>query len=236
MRLAGITTSLVDWPGQVSAVMFFAGCNFRCGYCHNSELISKDAGRYYHYEEVEKILREYSRTIDSVVMCGGEPTLQSFQLYAEVLPIAKDIGLRSKLDTNGSRSNTVLRCLQGGLDKISLDVKARPDREAYNMVIGHCSNNAHPLVDIMRTMRYAKKYNVELEVRTTVVPGLNNNPKHIREIVEFVKDYATEFTLQTYNNANVYHPLYGVIKSPTKEEMMDLASVADEHIDKVNVK
>lgn len=236
MRLAGITTSLIDWPGHVSVVMFFSGCNFRCGYCHNHQLISRQHGRDYHHNEVHDLIKNYASIADAVVMCGGEPTLQPFQLYAECLPIINKFGLRSKLDTNGSRSSVVLKCLQNGLDKVSLDVKARPNEAVYDMVIGRCDNNAHPIVDIMRTMKYVKKYNKELEVRTTIVPGLNDSHDDVGSIVSFVKDYATEYTLQKYDNSNVYHPLFKNVRGPTDAQMETLANIAREHISKVTVK
>lgn len=236
MRLGKIETSLIDWEGHVSAVMFFAGCNFRCGYCHNSKLIPTWSGTKYTHEEVFAMIEERTDVIDSIVFCGGEPTMQSFQLWGECMPIANELDLRSKLDTNGTNTHAVTQCIREGLDKVSLDIKARPIKKDYEFIIGRCTNNVDYLLSIIRTMKVLKRYKIELEVRTTIVPGVNDYPGDIKEIAEWVEPYADEYTLQRYDPTNVYHPLMKNIMPPTMEDLEELAEVARDIIPKVNIR
>lgn len=234
MRLGGIETSLVNWEGHVSAVLFFAGCNFRCVYCHNPELIPKRSGTYYEPEEVLEIVEKRIDIIDSMIMCGGEPTCQSWSVFVECMGMANHLDLISKLDTNGSDPWVVEKAINNGLDRVSLDVKARPDPTYYEFVIGR-SADTH-LVDILKTMRITDKHNVELEVRTTVVPSLNDTPDDIQAICEWIQPYTEEYTIQRYDPTNVYNPLLQLVIPPTMEEMEVLGSIAEDYIPKVNIR
>jgi len=236
MRLGGIETSLVDWEGHVSAVLFFAGCNFRCNYCHNSELIPKMSGTQYKPEEVLEIVESRTDIIDSMILCGGEPTCQSWAVFVNCMGIANHLDLRSKLDTNGSHPYVVRKALQNGLDKVSLDVKARPDQTYYEFVIGKCTDSATYLSDILRTMKVTKDCDRELEVRTTIVPGINDTPDDIQTICEWIQPYADEYTLQRYDPTNVYNPLLRLVMPPTMEEMEALSDIAEDYIPKVNIR
>lgn len=236
MRLGGIETSLVNWEGHVSAVLFFAGCNFRCNYCHNSELIPMGSGTKYTPEEVLEIIESRTDIIDSMILCGGEPTCQSWPVFVECMGIANHLDLRSKLDTNGSNAFVVQKAITNGLDKVSLDVKARPDEKHYEFIIGRCTNNSTYLLDIQKTMNITKKEGTELEVRTTIVPGLNDTPDDIRAICEWIQPYADEYTLQRYDPTNVYNPLLRLVMPPTMEEMETLGNIAEDYIPKVNIR
>ncbi|HFB61764.1 MAG TPA: radical SAM protein, partial [Bacteroidetes bacterium] len=102
MKIAGFKKqSLIDFPGHISTVVFTQGCNFRCGFCHNPNLVlPRKFGPLYDQQQVFDYLIKFRHLLDAVCITGGEPTLQS-GLPAFVRKV-KRLGLKVKLDTNGT--------------------------------------------------------------------------------------------------------------------------------------
>ena len=124
MVLGGIQkTSLIDYPGKVSCVLFLAGCNFRCPFCHNPELVKRDRrSSYFDVQAVYRFLERRKEFLDGVVISGGEPTIHEdlIDLCKEI----KKIGYPVKLDTNGSRPKIIRRLIdEGYVDYIAMDIK-----------------------------------------------------------------------------------------------------------------
>jgi pyruvate formate lyase activating enzyme len=120
--------SLSDFPGLPAAVVFTQGCNFRCPFCHNGGLLGDKPGAI-AVGEILDSLRERRRFVQGVVISGGEPCLQS--TLPGFCSAVKDLGLRVKLDTNGSRPVLLERLLRTGwVDYVAMDVKAPPHRYA----------------------------------------------------------------------------------------------------------
>ena len=117
-------TTLLDYPGKVSAVVFTQGCNFLCPYCHNPDLV------VYGREPlplagVIAFLTQRRKVLEGVVVSGGEPTLHD-GLFG-VCATLKGLGYAVKLDTNGSSPEVLRRLLAAGLlDYVAMDVKAHP--------------------------------------------------------------------------------------------------------------
>ena len=124
MNIKGLyKTSLVDYPGKVSSVIFTGGCNLRCGYCHNPDLAcNSDELEKIEDEEVFSFLEKRKGLIDGITVSGGEPTLDKGLL--EFLRRIKSMGLLVKLDTNGFSPSVVEQCLMEKLtDYIAVDLK-----------------------------------------------------------------------------------------------------------------
>lgn len=156
-------TTLVDFPKKVAAIVFTQSCNFRCGYCHNPELLqmvtSKD---YTSQEDFFKFLETRKGKLDGVVITGGEPTLQS-GLY-DFVKTVKDMGFEVKLDTNGTNPEAVENLLKSNLvDYFAMDIKA--PIEKYSLVTGVNVNKENILKSIDLIMNSGIPY----EFRTTVV-------------------------------------------------------------------
>lgn len=135
MKIGGlIKFTLIDYPGRVAAVIFTQGCNFRCRYCHNPELV------YPHLlqesmpeEEVMAFLRRRQGTLEGVVVTGGEPTLQPDLL--RFLADIKSLGYFVKLDTNGSKPDVISAAIEQKLvDYIAMDLKAPFGK--YSLITG----------------------------------------------------------------------------------------------------
>ncbi len=231
MRIGGITDmSTVDWYGEVALVVFFAGCNFRCPYCQNSGLLPLDSGQEVAIDLIQGRIEEAQRpveTITAVVLTGGEPLLQP-DAVIEVAEVAKDHGLKVMLDTNGSIPKALTRVVGSGLiDRVALDVKAPLDPVDYGMVSGTPKKREDIVAAIRETLRLCKVEGVELEARTTVVPGLSDDPEFIMRIARDIKGYSAVYYLQQFDNqGEVLSPDLKVALPPTKEKMIQLARAA----------
>ncbi|ACL04003.1 anaerobic ribonucleoside-triphosphate reductase activating protein [Desulfatibacillum aliphaticivorans] len=118
-------TSLIDFPGRVGCVLFTAGCNFKCPYCHNPELLSFSTAQVIKNNWVMSFLKERKGFLDGVVITGGEPTLHKDLM--DFMAAIKDMGFELKLDTNGSRPGVLGQILEKGLaDYVAMDLKTDP--------------------------------------------------------------------------------------------------------------
>jgi len=172
--------SLSDFPGKISSIVFTRGCNFRCPYCHNPELVEPE--RYVSpiaEAEIISHLQSRSGRIQGVVVTGGEPT--QHEDLPEFLERVRKIGCEVKLDTNGSNPALLERIVSSGLaDYIALDVKA-PLR-LYPSVARVPVNTA----DILRSIRLVIESGIPHEMRTTYLESLLTLDD-MREIAEMVK-------------------------------------------------
>lgn len=120
-------TTLIDFPGRVACVLFTAGCNFKCPYCHNPELLSFSTASVVRRKRIFEFLEERAGFLDGVVITGGEPTLHKD--LPEFLASIREMGFEVKLDTNGSRPGVVRDIIESGLvDYIAMDLKTLPTR------------------------------------------------------------------------------------------------------------
>ncbi|MGE5556992.1 MAG: anaerobic ribonucleoside-triphosphate reductase activating protein [Bacillota bacterium] len=166
MTIAGLQkTSLLDYPGHVAAVVFLAGCNMNCGYCHNRSLISGSAEGF-RPEDAEDFLALRKGLLDGVCITGGEPTIHA-DLPGFIGRI-KAMGFAVKLDTNGANPEMLedLLC-ENLLDYIAMDVKA--PREKYDLVAGI----AVSWEKIEQSIELIKASGVDYEFRTTLVKELD---------------------------------------------------------------
>ena len=172
MKLAGFQpTTLVDYPGRVAATLFTLGCNFRCPFCHNAQLVDParaDAASLLDVDDVLDALDRRRGFLDGVVLTGGEPTLQD-DLEALIVRL-RGMGYLIKLDTNGSRPDVVERLLERRLlDFVAMDVKG-PTRR-----YGEFAGVEVPMDAIDRTIAILKRSRVDYAFRTTVAPGLTGD-------------------------------------------------------------
>ncbi len=130
MKIGGFQPfTLTDYPGHVAAIVFTQGCNWRCPYCHNPQLLPTDR------PEIELIPEAYvfdhlskrRRQLDGLVITGGEPTIQAD--LPRFIREVRRLGLKIKLDSNGSRPDVIRHLLEeGALDYIAMDIKAPFDQ------------------------------------------------------------------------------------------------------------
>lgn len=154
--------SLIDYPGKISCIVFTQGCNFRCPYCHNPELIPFTPLVKIKEETILSFLEKRKGKIDAVVITGGEPTMQ--QDLLKFIQKIKEMGYLTKLDTNGSNPEMLEIIINHSLvDYIAMDIKA--PLEKYKEV-------THSVIspeEIKRSIRMIMNSDIKYEFRTTVV-------------------------------------------------------------------
>lgn len=168
MKICGLQkTTLLDFPGHMATTIFTGGCNFRCPFCHNRNLLGSDAPAAFTEEEIFRFLKKRKGILEGVVITGGEPTLQP-DLKDFILRI-RELGYRIKLDTNGSRPDVLKSLCEGGLiDYVAMDIKTCKER--YPEVSGIPSINIGAIIE---NVEFLKTGTVPYEFRTTVVKELH---------------------------------------------------------------
>ncbi len=196
MKIAGFTrNSFVDYPGRITSVIFLAGCNYDCFFCHNRAIIGADAPAV---EEgpMWDFLEKRQGLLDAVTVTGGEPTLQD-ELPA-LLERVRSMGYLTKLDTNGSQPEAVRALVEGGLaDYVALDVKA--PAEQYREYCGPSAN----FQKVMETLKCLRTSGVDYECRTTFLPQMTRHD--IEKIARSIAP-VKRFALQAYRVPPVFKP------------------------------
>ena len=196
MIIAGyLKTSLIEWPGKIASVIFTRGCNFRCSYCHNRDLVdewmSGGVDKWIKQSDVLADLEKRKKWVDAVVVTGGEPTLQDD--LAGFLGSLGNLGFLRMVETNGSRPEVVKRLIGNRLvDYWTMDIKSNfenyflvqsekfPPKRRVGAVQG--------LVEKVKvSMGLIANSGVEYEFRTTVVPGIHDL-ENLRKMAEEIRE------------------------------------------------
>lgn len=206
MRIGGYQkTSLIDYPGKVAAVIFTQGCNFRCPFCHNRDLVLVDFQTpLFDTDAVLDDLKERRKLLDGVVITGGEPTIQPN--LEEFIEKIKSLGLSTKLDTNGSTSTILGSMVNRKLvDYVALDLKAPLD-ERYKRVSKYRSIKVSKVEE---SISFLVRSGIEYELRTTVVPGLHSE-KDILDLGRQLSEIApkAKWVLQNFQPKNCLDPAF----------------------------
>ncbi|MDH4330146.1 MAG: anaerobic ribonucleoside-triphosphate reductase activating protein [Candidatus Moranbacteria bacterium] len=209
--------TLVDYPGKIATTVFTAGCNFRCPFCYNPELVFS-AQPVTNGNKIEKdffkFLESRKGKLDGVCITGGEPTLQSDLI--EFMGKVKDMGYFVKLDTNGMRPDAVRRAIEAGVvDYFAMDIKNSLER--YSETVGINVDTER----IKLSVELIKNSGVDYDFRTTVVPGIHtyDDFKSIATWIGGAKKYA----LQGYRDQNILDPKL----RDKKGEVLDLEKIKE---------
>ncbi len=216
MKIAHLLpTTLIEYPGKVAALIYTAGCNFRCPFCHNSELVLPDKVKALHCipeDDVLYFLRERQGFLDALAITGGEPTLQPD--LAEFLARVKGIGYLIKLDTNGSNPGVLARLFDEKLvDYVAMDVKGPEER--YSELAGvNVDTDA-----IKETIRLIIDRAPDYEFRTTVAPTIT--PNEVEETARLIEG-AKRYFLQAFvvpEGKEIVDPSWSDLSALSKEEL-----------------
>ncbi len=180
-------STLIDWPDKVACVLFTSGCNMRCPYCYNKDVVLGHAN-IIDNKEIVQFLKDRKGLLEGVVLSGGEPTLQKDLL--EFIQELKDLGYKIKLDTNGTNPQMIQHLLKKNLlDYIAMDIKAPKEKYEQNTQI---NINVNDIEQSIKLVKQAPDY----EFRTTVVPTLLDK----QDIIKIAKwlSPAKKFYLQQF--------------------------------------
>lgn len=186
--------TMLDFPGHIACIVWFSGCNMRCQYCHNPEIVKGKAGKL-KADEVLSFLRSRQGLLEGVVLSGGEATL-----YPGLLPFARalrEMRYLVKLDTNGTRPGIVRQMLDEGLlARVALDYKAPPEK--FKTVTGISEWAAfEETLDMLISAG-----SLPVEIRTTVHSGLLDE----QDVAAIIADLETRGWRGKYYIQNYRHP------------------------------
>lgn len=231
MLIGGLEKStLIDYPGKVAATVFMVGCNFRCAFCHNPELVDPEKIKEQPQlteEAFFKFLKSRKGLLEGVCITGGEPTIQS-DLIDFISKIKRD-GFLVKLDTNGSQPKVLIKLLKEKLlDFVAMDIKSSKDKylEAVNKEID--------LGDISKSVDLIRSSSLDYEFRTTVIPDLIND-QEIKKIGEWLKG-SKLFVLQQFRSNKTLDQSYQGIRSYPDEKLKHMTDIARPYFDKVKIR
>lgn len=160
LRIGGFTPlTSIDYPGQLSAVVFCQGCPWRCGYCQNEHLISAKSETLFSWSAIEAFLQTRQGLLDAVVFSGGEPLAQK-ALHSAMARVKK-LGFSVGLHTGGAYPERLSELIHL-VDWVGLDIKTLPTLYHSLTGVAKSSDKAFECLSIIQNA------NIALEVRTTV--------------------------------------------------------------------
>lgn len=174
-----VPTSLVDWEGKVVSVIFVPGCNFKCGFCSNKDLVlNPEKLTTIKFEEIKDYLLKNNEFVDGVVISGGEPTI--YQGIIELCEEIRKLGFKVKMDTNGSNPEVLKKLLEKNLvDYVAMDIKTEFGK--YREVV-----NANIDTEKIKQSIFLVSKFPEYEFRITIFPGVEE--EDLIKIAEYLKE------------------------------------------------
>lgn len=222
MKICGLQkTTLLDFPGHVAATVFLNGCDFRCPFCHNSDLLTGSAKELMSVEELLEFLKKRSSVLEGVCITGGEPTLSGEEL-GKLMEAVKKLGYLIKLDTNGYRPGFLKKLCEDGLvDYVAMDIKA--GRFHYGEVCGVTGLHMSRIED---SVSFLMEGTVPYEFRTTVVKGLHEE-KDFEDIGQWIGGCSRYFLQGFVDSGRV---LRGGFSAFSREELDGFLSVVQKTV------
>ncbi|MBQ9228042.1 MAG: anaerobic ribonucleoside-triphosphate reductase activating protein [Eubacterium sp.] len=217
MKLHGIQKmTLLDFPGVVSCTVFLGGCDFRCPFCHNFELVDGTAQPVMDDSELIAFLESRKALLDGVAITGGEPCLH--RELPQLMERIRSAGYKVKLDTNGYHPERLKEILDAGLaDYVAMDIKNSPEKYALT-----CGLETVDMEKITESIALLMNGSTDYEFRTTVIHELH-------EAADFEKmgamiQGAKRYFLQRFTDRDTVP--YGNLSAPSFDEMRQYAKIA----------
>ncbi|MBQ5554120.1 MAG: anaerobic ribonucleoside-triphosphate reductase activating protein [Erysipelotrichaceae bacterium] len=217
--------TLLDYPGNMAATVFTGGCNFRCPFCHNRSLVFlNENDSEIANEDIFDFLKSRNKILDGICITGGEPLLHKG--ITAFIKRVRDLGLKVKLDTNGSNFEALRKLIDEKLvDYVAMDIKNSPEK--YAMTIGL---ENYDLSEIEKSKNYLLENHVDYEFRTTIVREFHE-PEDLRKIGEWIRG-AKHYYLQNFeDHGTCIQAGLGEVDLHTLETMKRIAGEYVEHIE-----
>jgi len=230
MLIGGLQkTSLLDYPNKVSSIIFTTGCNFRCGFCYNPELVTQIVKKNLISEQqIFNFLNKRKKILDAVVITGGEPTMHKD--LPRFIAAIKEIGFLVKLDTNGTNPLMLKKLIKQGLiDYIAMDIKA-PLRK-YSKVV----NIKIDTKLIKNSIKAIMNSGLGYEFRSTVLPALHTK-EDLVAMSKMISGAKRYFLQKFVPSAKMIDPQFRQLRGFSDKEMKQLALACKQHVDKVQVR
>jgi pyruvate formate lyase activating enzyme len=214
--------SLIDYPAKIVSTIFLDGCNFRCPYCQNPDLIKNpDKLPNIKEEELLKFLESRKKWIDGVCITGGEPT--THKDLPKLIKKIKNLNLLVKLDTNGSNPKMLEELIKRKLvDYVAMDIKA--PLEKYDKAAKVKINKKN----IRKSVGLIIDSGIDYEMRSTILPELHSK-EDIIKIAKWLKG-AKRYFLQQFRAKVTLDPKFKKCKPFTQEEMEELKKECNKYV------
>ena len=218
--------TLLDWPGKVACTVFLGGCDFRCPFCHNAELLEGDLPAALTQGELLDFLRRRRGLLDGVCVTGGEPLLRAD--LAGLLEEVKALGYPVKVDTNGSHPARMVELWERGLvDYVAMDVKNSPDR--YPETAGVPDLDLGP---IRESIAWLLEGHVDYEFRTTAVRQFHDGDS-FRAIGGWIRG-AARYYIQNFTDRDTV--AFAGLSGFDKEELGGFAELVAPYVEHVELR
>lgn len=223
-------TTLVDYPGKVAATVFTIGCNFRCPYCHNPELVLPELSKKQPKipeKDFFNFLKEKKGLLEGVTICGGEPCInKDLPQFCQKI---KKLGYLVKLDTNGSNPGMLEGLIKEKLiDYVAMDIKA--PKEKYHLF----TQGIDFISQIEKSIQILKNNQIDYEFRTTLIPEVLEE-RDILNIVEWIKP-TPRFFLQRFKNDKVLDKEFKNIQAWSEQRTRALLKKIKPYFSECNIR
>jgi len=220
--------SLIDYPGKICAIVFTCGCNFRCPYCHNPELVEPGENQpALDEKKILTFLEKRKGMLDAVTVTGGEPLLQP-DLNSFLLEI-KRMGYKIKLDTNGSFPSILEKILKTqSIDFIAMDIKTAPDK--YEHVVKRKIEKEK----ILNSIRLIMESGLDYEFRTTIVKSLIEKDDFY-EIGRSIKN-SRSYVLQKFVQSKTLDNQFLHIDNYSEQELENIKNIMEGFVRKCTIR
>ena len=221
MKIHGLQKmTLLDFPGKVACTVFLGGCDMRCPFCHNSELLDMGADAVMDDEELLKFLEKRVGLLDGVAFTGGEPLLRG-DLPA-LLHKVRVLGYAVKLDTNGNHPAALKKIVEAGLvDYVAMDVKNSPARYAETVGLPEFDTTA-----VCGSIAFLLSGAVDYEFRTTVVQELHDESS-FEEIGKLIRG-AKRYYLQKFTDRDSV--AFAGLHAPSDDALVRYAEIVKPYV------
>ncbi len=215
MKIAGyLQTSLIEWPGKIAAVIFTPGCNFRCPFCHNKDLVEMNTTRLIPAQEILADLEKRKKWVDGLVITGGEPILQKdLDVFCKKV---KNIGLEIMIETNGSLPEMIGKLIKENLvDFWAVDFKTV--WEEYPKITDFEATG-----EIKKALKLILKSKKLFEVHTTIVPEIHKKKillKMANQLKEIVGRRNVIWKWQNFQPKNTLDPRFEKLKPYSEKKI-----------------
>jgi pyruvate formate lyase activating enzyme len=236
MQISGLQKlTLIDYPNKIACIIFLFGCNFKCGFCHNPNLILPEKeSKPILKEEVLDFLKKRKPYIDGVCITGGEPTINSS--LPRFIEQIKELGYAVKIDTNGTNPDMISELIERRLvDYIAMDIKNY--KEGYYPLI----NSEADMENIEKSIKIIINSGVEYEFRTTCIKGYHSE-ETVKKIGQWIFRVSGKkpgkYFLQRFirRDSGLVDDKFLSVEEMPMDEMKNLKRAAEEFFEEVEVR